>query len=159
MTVKGPDDYMARLSGLGKNTVKVCENAVYVAGGIVADEIRKGIENLPDEKFRNLKYGDRFVGVSSGQKKDLGNSFGISPIGRDRDGIINVKLGFKGYGSYPTKTYPKGVPNALLARSIESGSSVREKIPFVRKAVMKSKKTAIAEMGKSIESDMKIYAL
>lgn len=159
MQIIGPDNYISSLKNLGNNTERICKKAVYVAGGIVADEIRNGTKNLPNDKFKNLKESDKFSGVSDGQKKDLLNSFGISPIDRDRKGIINVKLGFEGYGSYPTKTYPKGVPNALLARSIESGSSVRQKIPFIRKAVMKTKKVALQEMEKSIESDMKIYAL
>lgn len=159
MTVTGPESYMAQLSKMGKNSIKICENAVRVGGGIVADEIRKELENLPEEKFRKLQNGDHFSGVPKGTKKDLIDSFGISPLSTDRDGVINVKIGFDGYGSYPTNKYPKGVPNALVARAIESGSSVRMKTPFVRKAVNRSKKRAIEEMGKSIESDMEIYAL
>lgn len=155
--VKGPESYMAQLSKLGKESIKICENAVRIGGGIVADEIRKEIESLPEEKFRKLQPGDNFTGTSKGVKKDLIESFGISPLGKDRDGVINVKIGFDGYGSYPTKKYPKGVPNALVARAIESGSSVRQKTPFVRKAVNRSKKRAIEEMGKSIESDLVIY--
>lgn len=159
MTIKGPESYMSQLSKLGKASLEICSNAVRIGGGIVADEIRKELDNLPDEKFKKLQPGDQFSGVPKGTKKDLIDSFGISPLSTDRDGIINVKIGFDGYGSYPTKKYPKGVPNALVARAIESGSSVRTKIPFVRKAVNRSKKRAIEEMGKSIESDLQILAL
>ena len=54
----------------------------------------------------------------------------------------------------PTKQYPKGLPNQLLARAIESGSSVRQKKPFVRPAVTATKKQAIAEMEKIIDEEV-----
>jgi HK97 gp10 family phage protein len=159
MTINGPEKYMEQLSKLGKDSTKICSNALKVGAGIVADEIRNELESLTDEKFRKLQTGDSFVGTPKGTKKDLIDSFGITPVSTDRDGIINVKIGFDGYGSYPTKKYTKGVPNALVARAIESGSSVRQKTPFVRKAVNRSKKKSVEEMGKSIEADLTIYAL
>ena len=84
---------------------------------------------------------------------------GIAPAGVNGEGNTNTKVGFAGYGTFPTKKYPKGVPNALLARSVESGSSVRKKAPFVRKAVNKSRDKAISEMEKKINESIKIYAL
>lgn len=159
MTIKGPEEYMSKLTELGKNSVKICEDAVRVGGGIVADEVRTALQGLPENEFRKLRDNEKFTGVPKSQKKDLLDSLGITPVTTSRDGIINVKIGFDGYGSYKSKKYPNGVPNPLLARAIESGSSVRQKTPFIRKAVNRSKKRAIAEMGKSIESDMKMYAL
>lgn len=159
MMIKGPEDYMSRLSKLGSDSVKICEKAVKAGANPVANEIRSGLENLQESKFRKLSEDEKFVDIPSGQKKDLLNALGITPVGKDHSGVINVKIGFDGYGSYPTKKYKNGVPNALLARAIESGSSTRQKTPFLRKAVNKSKQKAIEEMNTSIESDMKIYAL
>lgn len=159
MTIKGPEEYMAKLTKLGKYSVKICEDAVRVGGGIVADEVRSSLKSLPEDKFRLLRGNEKFSGVPKNQKQDLLDSLGITPVTTSRDGVINVKIGFDGYGSFKSKKYPNGVPNPLLARSIESGSSVRQKTPFIRKAVNRSKKRAIEEMGKSIESDLRIYAL
>jgi len=122
----------------------------------VADEIRKSIEALPEDKFRRLKKGEVFIGVPRQQKQDLLDSLGITPPDIDFDGNTNTKIGFDGYGKIPTKKYPKGVPNQLLARAIESGSSVRKKTPFIRKAVNKSKKLAEAEMQKKLDEKIKI---
>ena len=76
---------------------------------------------------------------------------GITPTGIDFDGNTNIKIGFDGYGKMPTKKYPKGVPNQLLARAVESGSSVRQKTPFIRRGEGKSKKLAEAEMQKKLD--------
>ena len=159
MTIKGLDEWGEALAKMGADSTRICKNAVAKGAGIVADEIRKHLEALPEDKFRRLKDGEKFVGVPKEQKKDLLDSLGITPIDTDHRGNINAKVGFDGYGSFKTTKYPKGVPNPLLARAIESGSSVRQKTPFVRPAVNKVKKRVIEEMGKSVENDLKNYSL
>ena len=64
---------------------------------------------------------------------------GISPIKHDGD-YINAKVGFDGYGSIPTKKYPKGVPNQLVARSVNSGTSFLKKILLLIVQLIKVKK-------------------
>lgn len=159
ITFKNQSDYALMLQNLERHFVKdsVLEHAVAVGAGIVADEIRKNLEDLPEEQFRHLDtfWGDYFREVPTGQKKDLEDSFGLTPIERDKDGFLHTKAGFDGYGSYPTKDYPKGVPNALIARAIESGSSVRDKTPFVRPAVKAARKKAVEAMGQAIEDEFK----
>ena len=89
------------------------------------------------------------------RKKDLIESFGVTPISRDNQGNHNAKIGFDGYGSMPTKAYPKGLPNQLLARAVESGSSVRAKTPFVRPAVRASKSKVESTMGQIMTKEIK----
>ncbi len=129
--------------------------AVYEGAAIVTDAIRANLEALPTEKNRILREGEQFDGVPTGQKRDLIDSFGLTPITRDAHGFVHAKPGFDGYGSFPTKKYPKGVPNQLVARAIESGSSVRMKHPFVRPAVNATRKRAIAAMETVIMDKIK----
>ena len=75
------------------------------------------------------------------EKKGLQKGFGITKM-LEEDGYYHVKLGFDGYNDIKTKKYPKGQPNVLIARAIESGSSIRDKRPFVRPATNKSRKSA-----------------
>lgn len=133
----------------------VLKKAARAGADPVADEIRKRLRNLPEDEYRRLADGEIFTGLPPGQKKDLGDSLGITPPDRDRNGFVHVKVGFDGYGSFPTNAYPDGVPNALLARSVESGSSVRAKTPFVRPAVTATRKKAVEEMGKVIDAGLK----
>lgn len=127
------------------------KRVVYAGAEVVADQIRSDLEKMQEERFRFLRDDDVFGGTPEGHRRDLEKSFGLSPIKRDKDGFIHTKAGFEGYGSFPTKTYPQGIPNALLARAIESGSSVRHKLPFVAPAVRKTKAAAITAMDEKID--------
>lgn len=141
------------LTWAGNN--EILETAAQAGANPVADEIRRRLQILPEDEYRRLEPGEVFTGLPEGQKLDLLDSLGVTPPSRDRKGFVNVKIGFDGYGSFPTNAYPKGVPNALLARAVESGSSVREKTPFVRPAVNATRKKAVEEMEKSIIDGLK----
>ena len=54
-----------------------------------------------------------------------------------------------------TKTYPKGQPNALIARVVESGSSYMDKTPFIRHAVSATQKEAIEKCKEEIDKKIK----
>lgn len=131
----------------------ILERAAQAGANPVADEIRKRLDALPSDAFRHLEDEDKFSGVPVGNHLDLLDSLGVTPPGRDKNGFVHVKVGWDGYGSHPTKAYPQGIPNQLLARAIESGSSVRQKIPFVRPAVKASQKQALEAMGRVIDED------
>lgn len=152
--IRGFDELELQLSKLADP--ELAKDVVMAGAQPVADEIRKSIEALPEDKFHRLKKGEVFIGVPRQQKQDLLDSLGIAPPDVDYDGNTNTKIGFDGYGKIPTKKYPKGVPNQLLARAVESGSSVRKKTPFIRKAVNKSKKLAEAEMQKKLDEKIEI---
>lgn len=138
MTVKGIDEYVQKLSQFGKDAQKVAKKVVRAGADPVADEIRKGLEtNLSGSQY---------------SEGDLLNSLGIAPPDVDRNGNTNTKIGFSGYDR-------KGVPNALKARAMESGTSTQPKKPFVRPAVNRAKKKAIEEMGRVLDAEIKIYAL
>ena len=150
---KAGDDWALKLSRLATGQKQVAGKAIYAGAKAVADKIKNSIESLPEESFRYLHGDDKFSGVPKEQKKDLADSFGVASIDVDKNGDYNTKLGFDGYGSHPSKKYPQGLPNQLLARAIESGSSVRKKRPFVRPAVTATKKSAQAEMARVIDEE------
>ena len=159
---------------------KLLEDAAKAGVQPVADEIRNRLAKLPTEPFRRLKKPNlrpvskayrlspayrtawkqyvseqSFHSLSNSQLIDLYKGLGVTPVGRDKNGFVNCKVGFDGYGRFPTKSYPKGVPNALIARAVESGSSVRQKSPFVRPSVNATRKEAVGEMDKVITDGLK----
>ncbi|MBQ8358456.1 MAG: hypothetical protein IJX37_00885, partial [Oscillospiraceae bacterium] len=93
--------------------------------------------------------------IPKGQKKDLLDSFGLTPVDRDKAGFVHTKAGFDGYGSFPTESYPEGLPNQLVAAATESGSSIRKKLPFIRPAVNATRKEAVDAMEKVIDDEVK----
>ena len=129
------NDYVAYLQKLNLATDEIVKESVYQMAKVVADRVRSNIGSLPEK-----------TGVT---KKGLEDGFGISPMQND-NGIINVKLGFDGYNQ-------NGVPNALMARVFESGTSTVQKHPFIRPAVKASQKQAI-EAGRNT-IDKKIQAI
>jgi HK97 gp10 family phage protein len=155
MTIKVGEEYAEKLSRLAANADEAAKKAIYQGAKVVADKIKANIESLPEDTYRYLMDGEKFSGLSNGQKKDLADSFGVTPIKLDSNGDLNAKLGFDGYGSFPTKAYPKGLPNQLLARAVESGSSVRRKNPFVRPAVNSTKAQAVEKMDEVIDNEIK----
>lgn len=156
VSFRGFEQYQKQLDALGRvaDQGKMLEKAAKVGGGIVADEIRKRLDNLPSDNYHRLEDGETFSGVPVGNHLDLLDSLGVTPPDKDHRGFVHVKVGWDGYGSFPTKAYPEGVPNQLLARAVESGSSVRQKTPFVRPAVQATRKEAVEAMDNTIRDEM-----
>lgn len=150
---RGPEEYELKLSRLAAGTKEAAGKAIYAGARIVADEVKKGIEKLP--VIRNEKGSPEHLidGVTMAQKEGLLEGFGITPM-QEEDGAYNVKLGFDGYNATKTEKYPKGQPNQLIARSVESGTSIRKKHPFVRPAVNNSKKKAEEAMANTINREI-----
>ena len=157
-TIKFPGlkEYEKRLSTLGKEGKAIAEKAVYAGAAIIADAVRANINALPavKDEWGVVAYNNNWSApLTETAKEGLQDGFGISPTGNE-DGILNVKLGFDGYNDMKTKKYPKGQPNAIIARSLESGSSIAKKRPFVAPAVRKTKKAAEETMAKIIDEEI-----
>ena len=154
----GLNRYIEYLQKINAVTDEVIGEAVYEMAKVVADKVRSSIQALPtvSNEANIATYKKGYSRLSDKEKQGLLDGFGISPLQED-SGFVNVKLGFDGYNSVKTKKYPQGQPNALIARVTESGSSYREKTPFIRPAVNASKKQA--EQAGQMKIDEKIAAI
>lgn len=154
-SLKLGEEYLLKLSRLEQNADSIIKQAVYQGAKVVGDAIKGEAEALPVEPFRKLGQGEVFTGVTPEEKEAIVQGFGLSDMEQDRLGW-NTKAGFAGYVTrQKTKKYPKGTPVPMLVRSIESGSSVRRKIPFVRRAVKASQPQAVRAMGDTVEQEIK----
>ena len=118
---------------MGKEGKTIAEKAVCAGAAIVADAVRANIDALPavKDEWGVIAYNNHWSApLTETAKKGLQDGFGISPMGNE-DGMLNV----------------------LLARSIESGSSIAKKRPFVAPAVRKTKKAAEETMAKIIDEE------
>lgn len=149
---KGIDNYTAELQNLSVSAPRVVGRAIYEGAKIVADEIKKNINNLPVDD-RSYVEGTR-DGPTTLQKKALYSSFGIAAL-RNDNGFMNVKAGFDGYNKVETTRWPNGQPNAMIARSIEAGSSTIKKHPFVAPAVRATREKAERKMAEVLDSEIK----
>ena len=134
MTVKGLEDFSTMIVALGQKGHEVLSAALYAGAGVLADAVKQAVSSLPEEDWRFVTPGWKKLGVlTPSEKSDLVNAVGIAKFKSD-GGKTDTAIGFDGYSSRPTKKYTQGVPLAMIARSIESGSSVRQKHPFMRQA-------------------------
>lgn len=156
--VKGTDEYALKLQQLGKSMNSVAGKAIYSAADIVADKLKDNLEAIPavDNKYNIFAHKKkRKSRISEAQKRGLIESFGVAKMDKDSNGYLNVKLGFDGYNSVRTRTYPKGQPNQLIARVLENGSSFMDAQPFVRPAVNETRKRAQVAMQDVIDEECK----
>lgn len=151
MQVSGLQNFANALEVLGQAGTGLSKKALWEGAKVIADRIKANIETLPVDRGRvlNTRAGEKFNVVTSSLKEELRDSFGIAPMQEDSGGV-NVVMGFKGYSRTKTRKYPNGLPIQMIARSIESGSSVRQKRPFFRPAVNAAKSDAIAAMDKAM---------
>lgn len=151
----GTEEYALKLSKLSVNSQAVAEKAIQEAAGIITNQVRANIQALPAVKdIENIKaYKEgRKSHLSIKQKQGLLESLGITPVELD-NGFYNAKIGFDGYNSIRTKKYPKGQPNQLIARVVESGSTYMDKTPFMRKALTATRGKAMQRMQEIIDNE------
>ena len=154
ITFPGLNDYELMISRLTKDVDSVAGKAIYAGAGIVADEIKSGIQSLPIVRGYGTAENPLPGGVTQPQKQGLLDGLGIAPLQND-GGYLNVKIGFDGYNRTKTEKYPRGQPNQLVARGVESGASWKQKHPFVRPAVNRSRKRAEAAMAEVLDEEIK----
>lgn len=148
---KKSDEYLMKIAKLEAQLKdQVLGEAIFGAAGIVADEIRSTLEQVPtDEGFGTSGAPTR--GPKKRQKEWLMQSLGIASMQDDGTGYLHVKIGFDGYNDIRTKRWPNGQPNQMVARAVEGGTSWMKKNAFVRKAVNSSKARAVEFMKQSVD--------
>ena len=153
ITFPGLNDYELMISKLSKGVDDIAGKAIYAGAGIVADAIKENIKGLPIVRGYGTEKDPLPGGVTAPQKAGLIDGLGISPMQSDA-GYLNVKIGFDGYNATKTEKYPQGQPNQLVARGVESGTSWKQKKPFIRTAINASKSRAEAEMARILDEEI-----
>ena len=84
---------------------------------------------------------------------ELKRSMNLSRMVTDKRGYTYTKVQFVGYDeAKKSKQFPRGVPNAVKAASLESGNSRGQKgTHVISKAVKRSKEDAVKAMEKTLD--------
>ncbi|MCI1951920.1 MAG: hypothetical protein LKJ50_04685 [Clostridiales bacterium] len=160
--LKGMDEYILKLTALESKSDEIAKKALYEGAKVIADAVKENIKTLPTEKAKWLdnNKGEKYNVCTPQQKDAISNGLGITHMESDADGF-NLKVGFDtGYVMYSgnkykfTKKYPNGMPIPMLVRSIEHGSSVRQKHPFVRPAITSHRKEAKLKMQETASEEI-----
>ena len=161
ITIEGFDSYLAQLEGLRTDSVPMCKAIVFPGAKILADAMRAEVNGLPAMSDGAAKAhwqaGVPMAMISESQKAGLQESLGITPIKRDKGGMVQCSVGFSGYNSVRTHKFPNGQPNPEVARSLEKGTSYLKRDKFVSRAVKAAK--AGAEAAMKTECDAQIQRI
>lgn len=123
------EDFAIKLSRLDTDINEIAKKAIYEGAKIVADTMKVNLESVLSDE-------------ATGQ---LVESLGITPIGM-MGSEWSAHIGFDGYDS-------NGVAFQLIARVLESGTSTRQKKPFVRKTMNQTKTKVAAVMQAVVEEE------
>lgn len=149
---EGVDELVAQYEKLDRNSHEVIGKAIYQGASVVMKSVVSAVDGLTvDNRFGTETAPTN--GPSTIQKIGLQQSLGIAPMRQDGD-FWNVKIGFDGYNSVHTKTWPQGQPNSMIARSIESGTSWMRKQPFMRKAEQSSRGACERAMSDVVDKEI-----
>lgn len=155
------DAYVAKLDRLGAKTDDMIGRAIYPGAKIVADKIHANIQALPIVSPGKRGTPENPIdGVTAVQKEGLLDGLGIAKA-MNKNGFINVKIGFSGYNRSISTTAKKAgwssqfQANSLIARAVEGGTSFRKKHPFVAPAVRSTRDAAIKAMEEEFDAELK----
>ena len=151
MVYKGPQKLADMLELMGDDSEKIAKVALYDGVRAMADALVDAIEALPDAS------GPRpYAGLLPEDKEDMIEGLGVASFDSNGD-VIDTHITIDGYARRTEKHYPNGVPLAMLARSLESGSSVRKKHPFVRPAANAAKTKVLAAIDAKMNEQIEEY--
>ena len=120
-----------------------------------AEFMEKAREQLSRKDYRDLEKA-----VFSSSSDSAGSSIVrewqeySEKISRMMNAVRAEKLGFDGYNDDKTDDWPRGKPNVMIARAIESGTSWSDKHPFFNKALQASRKRAEERMKEVMEREI-----
>ena len=149
LQVDGLKELAGKLDKLPEKAADVAALALYDGAGVVADTVSREVQGISTEPFR-YAAGGRKRKASPEEKAILQQApKGVAKF--RRNGVtVQTSVGMQnaGYAQLNGKT----VPIPKIANAINSGTSFREKQPFLRKAFTQSRKAAEAAIEAGIKA-------
>jgi HK97 gp10 family phage protein len=133
-----PDEFLIKLTKLGDKTDEIVSKVLEAGGEVVLDKVKANLKGVIGNE---TKEKSRSTG-------ELVSSLGLSPTKLDKNGNLNIKVGFN-------EPRNDGDANAKIANILEYGKSGQPPKPFLKPAKSASRKACIetvkSEMDKEIE--------
>ena len=136
--IEMPTDLLDQLARMGNALDAAIPKALAAGGKVVMQKMKS---NLQAAIGRGTKYKSRSTGK-------LAASLGVSPAKLDREGNLDVKVGFsEGRGN---------VSNAMLANLLEYGKHGQLPKPFLKQTKSTSRKPCIEAMQAMLKEELDI---
>lgn len=135
--MKMPEEYLLRLSRLGDNIDTVAEKMLNAGGEVVLDKIKSNLSEVigSETKERSRSTGELLL------------SLGLSSVKQDRDGNLNIKVGF-------SEPRSDGSSNAKIAAVLEYGKTGQPPKPFLKPAKSSSRRKCIDAMKRVLDEEV-----
>lgn len=144
ITFPNMEAYERQLERIGSEAPKLCGKALYQGARVLAEAVQAEIDGLSE--------------LSPSQRRGLHNGLGVAHFW-EKGGVLQTKIGFEGYNTRKSKRWPKGQPNAMIARAVIRGTSWMMPNRFTPRAARKAKAAAIEairqELDKGLEAETK----
>lgn len=136
-TMKMPEDFLLKISRLGEKTDEILPCVLEAGGEVMETKVRANLQSV-------IGKGTQEKSRSTGE---LVSALGVSSAKQDKDGNLNVKVGF-------SEPRSDGKSNAMIASVIEYGKSGQPPKPFLKPAKSASRKACIEAMKTKLESEV-----
>ena len=136
--IKMPDEFLERMSHLGKDFDSVAESVLEAGGEVVLQKVQS---NLSAVVGSGTKYESRSTG-------ELESALGLTPAKIDKNGNHNVKVGF-------AEPRSDGESNAKLANILEYGKHGQPAKPFLKPAKSASRSACKTAMQQKFEEEVR----
>ena len=137
-TMKMPEEFLLKISRLGDKTDEVCERVLNAGAEVVLKKVRT------KRKYATCKH----TKTQSRSTGELERSLGVSPVLSDKNGNLNIKIGF-------SEPRTNGESNAKIASVIEYGKSGQPPKPFMKPAKSASRKECMTVMINTLDEEVK----
>ena len=135
--LKMPDDFLEKISKLGKQSDEISERVLEAGGEVVLAKVRSTLSSVVG---KGTKIDSRSTG-------ELEKSLGITKARVDRNGNHNIKIGF-------AEPRSDGDSNAKIANILEYGRHGQPAKPFLKPAKTSSKSACEAAMKQKFEEEI-----
>lgn len=136
--IEMPQKLLSQIEDMGNSLDAAIPKALAAGGKVVLAKMKS---NLQAAIGRGTKTKSRSTGK-------LAASLGVSPAKLDRDGNLDVKVGFsEGRGD---------VSNAMLANLLEYGKHSQPPKPFLKLTKSSSRKPCIEEMQRVLKEELNL---
>ena len=137
VNLKMPDDFLEKISKLGKQSDEISERVLEAGGEVVLAKVRSTLSSVVG---KDTKIDSRSTG-------ELEKSLGITKARVDRNGNHNIKIGF-------AEPRSDGDSNAKIANILEYGRHGQPAKPFLKPAKTSSKSACEAAMKQKLEEEI-----
>ncbi len=142
ITFDGLKEYQAKIEELGKRAPGMINQALYDGAKILADAVQNEIDGLHE--------------LTPEARQGLHDGLGVARFWNEKGATV-TKVGFDGYNSKKTKRWPKGQPNAMIARSVQRGTSWLHANRFATRAARRARQRCIAAMQARFDKGLQEY--